>query len=72
VEVERARLTHTLAQIKESDGEITEAANILQELQVETYGSMERREKVCVNEFFFSILSIYEMFINRLNLSWSK
>ena len=36
----------TLAQIKESDGEITEAANILQELQVETYGSMERREKV--------------------------
>jgi len=46
VEVERARLTHTLAQIKEKDGEITEAANILQELQVETYGSMERREKV--------------------------
>nr|CAG4648615.1 EOG090X04UV [Polyphemus pediculus] len=46
VEVERARLTHILAQMKEKDGEITEAANILQELQVETYGSMERREKV--------------------------
>lgn len=46
VEVERARLTHILSQIKEADGEITEAANILQELQVETYGSMERREKV--------------------------
>ena len=44
--MERARLTHTLAQMKEKDGEVTEAANILQELQVETYGSMERREKV--------------------------
>lgn len=32
--------------MKEKDGEVTEAANILQELQVETYGSMERREKV--------------------------
>lgn len=46
VEVERARLTHILAQMKESEGEIFEAANILQELQVETYGSMEKREKV--------------------------
>lgn len=46
VEVERARLTHILAQMKEADGEVTEAANVLQELQVETYGSMERREKV--------------------------
>ena len=44
--MERARLTHILAQMKEADGEVTEAANILQELQVETYGSMERREKV--------------------------
>jgi len=46
VEVERARLTHTLAQMKEKDGEVIEEANILQELQVETYGSMKRREKV--------------------------
>ena len=51
VEVERARLTHKLAQMKEADGEVTEAANILQELQVETYGSMERREKVGSNFF---------------------
>lgn len=50
VEVERARLTHILAQMKEADGEIAEAANVLQELQVETYGSMERREKVCLND----------------------
>nr|SVE73510.1 EOG090X04UV [Daphnia atkinsoni] len=46
VEVERARLTHILAQMKENDGDVTEAADILQELQVETYGSMEKREKV--------------------------
>lgn len=46
VEVERARLTKVLAEIKEADGEITEAAAIMEELQVETYGSMEKREKV--------------------------
>lgn len=44
--MERARLTHILAQMKEKEGEVTEAADILQELQVETYGSMEKREKV--------------------------
>lgn len=41
-----ARLTHRLSQIKEADGEIKEAAKIMHELQVETYGSMERKEKV--------------------------
>lgn len=46
VEVERARLTLTLAHMKEADGEIVEAAEVLQELQVETYGSMDKREKV--------------------------
>ncbi len=46
VEVERARLTHRLSKMKESDGEVSEAAKIMQELQVETYGSMERKEKV--------------------------
>lgn len=46
VEVERARLTHKLAKIREDEGKIDEAATILQELQVETFGSMERREKV--------------------------
>jgi 26S proteasome regulatory subunit N5 len=45
VEIERARLTKTLAAIKEKEGKISEAADILQELQVETFGSMERREK---------------------------
>jgi len=46
VEVERARLTHKLSLMKEAEGDITEAANILQELQVETFGSMDKREKV--------------------------
>ena len=34
MEIERARLTRTLAKIKEDAGKITEAADILQELQV--------------------------------------
>lgn len=46
VEVERARLTQILAGIKETDGDVAGAANIMEELQVETYGSMEKREKV--------------------------
>ncbi|XP_041959053.1 26S proteasome non-ATPase regulatory subunit 12 [Alosa pseudoharengus] len=46
VEIERARLTKTLGTIKEKNGEVKEAAAILQELQVETYGSMEKKEKV--------------------------
>ena len=45
VEVERARATRTLAKIKEDEGKINEAADVLQELQVETFGSMEKREK---------------------------
>lgn len=32
--------------MKEEEGDVATAANILQELQVETYGSMEKREKV--------------------------
>lgn len=46
VEVERARLTQKLANMKEKEGDIEAAATIMQELQVETYGSMEKREKV--------------------------
>merc|ERR1711874_258400 len=46
VENERARLTHRLSLIHETDDNIAEAAKIMQELQVETYGSMERKEKV--------------------------
>ena len=45
VELQRARVTRVLADIKEKEGKLAEAADILQELQVETFGSMEKREK---------------------------
>ena len=43
--MERARLTRTLAGIKEAEGNIAEAAEVLQEVAVETFGSMDKREK---------------------------
>lgn len=46
VEVERARLTRQLSQILESEGKVNEASETLQEVQVETYGAMEQREKI--------------------------
>jgi len=46
VEIERARLTKILADIKEADGDVAGAATVMEELQVETYGSMDKREKV--------------------------
>ncbi|KAJ3069031.1 26S proteasome non-ATPase regulatory subunit 12 [Podochytrium sp. JEL0797] len=45
VEVERARLTRILSKIREEEGKIAEACDILIDLQVETFGSMEKREK---------------------------
>jgi 26S proteasome regulatory subunit N5 len=45
VEVERARVTKILSDIKKEQGELKAAKDILCELQVETFGSMERREK---------------------------
>lgn len=45
VEVERARVTRILSNIKKDQGDLTAATDILCELQVETFGSMSRREK---------------------------
>ncbi|KAI1616384.1 26S proteasome regulatory subunit N5 [Exophiala viscosa] len=45
VEVERARITRILSDIKKEQGDIKSASEILCELQVETFGSMTRREK---------------------------
>lgn len=45
VEVERARLTKSLAEVLEADGRLDEASSTLQEVSVETYGSMAAREK---------------------------
>ena len=46
VEIERARLTRQLAQMKEADGKVSEAAEILQEVAVETFGAMHKTEKI--------------------------
>jgi 26S proteasome regulatory subunit N5 len=46
LEAERARLTRALAIIKEQDGDIPGAADVLQEVHVETYGSLSKREKI--------------------------
>ena len=45
VEVERARVTKILSDIKKEQGDLKAATEILCELQVETFGSMDRREK---------------------------
>ncbi|TQW00631.1 hypothetical protein V2A60_001697 [Cordyceps javanica] len=45
VEVERARVTRILSDIKKEQGDLKAATEILCELQVETFGSMDRREK---------------------------
>jgi hypothetical protein len=43
--------------MKEEEGDLQEAARILQELQVETYGSMERKEKVIIQSTSISFCS---------------
>lgn len=48
VEVERARLTHRLSQIREGEGNIEEACKVMQDTQVETLGSMDKKEKTCL------------------------
>ncbi|SNX81901.1 probable RPN5 - 26S proteasome regulatory subunit [Melanopsichium pennsylvanicum] len=45
VEVERARVTLLLSKMLYAKGKIPEAADALQDLAVETFGSMDRREK---------------------------
>jgi len=46
VEKERALLTRQLAVMKEAAGDVTAAADTLQEVHVETYGSLSKREKI--------------------------
>ena len=55
VEVERARVTLILSEMKKEQGDLNAAADILCELQVETFGSMERREKT---EFILKQVSL--------------
>lgn len=53
-----------LSAIRESEGEITVASDLLQDLQVETFGSMERREKV---DFILE-----QMRMLKVQLDWEK
>ncbi|OAY78643.1 26S proteasome non-ATPase regulatory subunit 12 homolog A-like [Ananas comosus] len=46
VEIERARLIRKLAKIKEEQGLIAEAADLMQEIAVETFGAMAKTEKI--------------------------
>lgn len=46
MEVERARLTRLLARLAEERGNPQEAADIMQEVAVETYGALAKEEKV--------------------------
>jgi len=46
LEAERARLTRCMAMILEQEGDVSTAADVLQEVHVETYGSLSKREKV--------------------------
>lgn len=46
VEVEQAHLVKMLSNIKEEEGDIEEAANLIQTIQVETIGSMLAMEKI--------------------------
>ncbi|XP_071725119.1 26S proteasome non-ATPase regulatory subunit 12 homolog A-like [Rutidosis leptorrhynchoides] len=46
VEIERARLVKMLAKIKEEQGKIAEAADLMQEIAVETFGAMAKTEKI--------------------------
>ncbi|XP_022947667.1 26S proteasome non-ATPase regulatory subunit 12 homolog A-like [Cucurbita moschata] len=46
VEIERARLIKKLAKIKEEQGLISEAADLMQEIAVETFGAMAKTEKI--------------------------
>ncbi|KAJ0097164.1 hypothetical protein Patl1_27660 [Pistacia atlantica] len=46
VEIERARLIKKLAKIKEEQGLIAEAADLMHEVAVETFGAMAKTEKI--------------------------
>mmetsp|Transcript_53148 Transcript_53148/g.60230 ORF Transcript_53148/g.60230 Transcript_53148/m.60230 type:complete len:453 (-) Transcript_53148:205-1563(-) len=46
LEAERARLTRCMAMILEQEGDMAAAADVLQEVHVETYGSLSKREKI--------------------------
>jgi 26S proteasome regulatory subunit N5 len=55
VEIERARLAKVLAKIYESEGDNVKACKLLQDIQIETIGTMEAPEKI---EFILEIIRL--------------
>ncbi len=45
VEAERAALSRILAGMKEEEGDIDKAQEVMQDVAVETYGALDKREK---------------------------
>lgn len=76
LEVQRARITRQLSQIRENEGSVQQASELMQELQVETFGSMERREKVDFILEQMRLLKLQEdweklaIVAKRINLRW--
>ncbi|GAA6008822.1 hypothetical protein JCM11491_003795 [Sporobolomyces phaffii] len=76
LEVQRARITRQLSQIREAEGSVQQASELMQELQVETFGSMERREKVDFILEQMRLLKLQEdweklaIVAKRINLRW--
>ena len=65
-----------LSEIREKEGNLVLASELLQELQVETFGSMERREKVDFVLEQMRLLKVLEdwdkvaIVAKRINLKW--
>jgi 26S proteasome regulatory subunit N5 len=77
VEVERARLTKRVADKLEAEGKMDEAREMIMELQVETYGSMEVNEKVSFlfvppNYIFIHNLFQVHYLLHQMRLSIAK
>ncbi|GAA5883237.1 hypothetical protein JCM16303_007323 [Sporobolomyces ruberrimus] len=76
LEVQRARITRQLSQIRENEGKVQDASELMQDLQVETFGSMERREKVDFILEQMRLLKLQEdweklaIVAKRINLRW--
>ncbi|KAG9131687.1 hypothetical protein Leryth_009426 [Lithospermum erythrorhizon] len=67
VEIERARLIKRLAKIKEEQGLVAEAADLMQEIAVETFGAMAKTEKIAfILEQTDKIMSELKYFQERL------
>ena len=65
MEVERARLTRRVVDKLEAEGKLDKACEMIMEMQVETYGSMEISEKVNskIYHFYNTNLPFFFLFV---------